>query len=967
MRRMETVQDLIEEAKVRTVWWAICIFAISYFLSHTSKSMWTNIPMSILILSFLRYLSYHVDLRWRVRPVQKSVYITSLSKRQLSTNDHRLLPVQSSNKWRKKVDSPVVEVAMESLIDKLLRDFVVDLWYSSITPDKEVPEIIRGLLLDVIGEISRRAKDMNLVDLLTRDMADLIGDHLDLYRKNQAEIGINVMITLSSEERDERLKEHLLASKNLHPALLSSQSEHKVLQQIVGGVLAIVLKPQEAQCPLVRSLSRELLTCLVLQPVMNFASPNYINELIEQVFLSNKANSQNATNKENDSDQSTKASVSASTTPHTHTDLQLAKVEPRGSSDSQDIPRQADWAMVLDAATKRRTQVLEPENLDNMWTKGRHYQKKLAKKSTQPSEAGPTGKEITANFKASIASLDDKYMVNMMHASTAGSTNNMQDMARSSIEVYEKKEGLTKDQIKRSTSSPDMDLASNSKSGEGKIVLKGGLDDKAGHSGSVGSHSEGSLHVPKIRCRVIGAYFEKLRSKSFAVYSIAVTDADNKTWFVKRRYSNFERLHRQLKEIPNYSLHLPPKKFLSSSTDDSLVHQRCILLDKYLQDLLSIANIAEQHEVWDFLSDSSMNYSSGKSASVMKTLAVNMDDAMDDIVRQFKGVTDGLARIVSTPSSEITTILSSSSSYPTHLADQAMAMSWNGNETRKQDMLLSHFDTTARSLSDDESNYQDNRMVALNTEACTSGWHSDNETKSDSKGFSSRMNQEFDSRGLMGASRTLSSPDTLQDPAGMPPEWTPPNVSVPLLNLVDKIFQLNRRGWLRRQVLWISKQILQLVMEDAIDDWILRQIHSLRREDVVSRGITWVQDILWPNGTFFTRVEGYQPKVQQTQSQGQFGRKKSTESASQLFEAQLEASRRANDVKKLLLGGTPSTLVSLIGQNAYKRCARDIYYFLQSTVCVKQLAYSMLELVIISLFPELRQLISEIHEKASDS
>jgi hypothetical protein len=28
-------------------------------------------------------------------------------------------------------------------------------------------------------------------------------------------------------------------------------------------------------------------------------------------------------------------------------------------------------------------------------------------------------------------------------------------------------------------------------------------------------------------------------------------------------------------------------------------------------------------------------------------------------------------------------------------------------------------------------------------------------------------------------------------------QWTPPNVSVPLLNLVDKIFQLNRRGWLR--------------------------------------------------------------------------------------------------------------------------------------------------------------------------
>jgi hypothetical protein len=47
-------------------------------------------------------------------------------------------------------------------------------------------------------------------------MADLIGNQLDLYRKNQADIGVKVMITLSSEERDEMLKSHLLASKELH-------------------------------------------------------------------------------------------------------------------------------------------------------------------------------------------------------------------------------------------------------------------------------------------------------------------------------------------------------------------------------------------------------------------------------------------------------------------------------------------------------------------------------------------------------------------------------------------------------------------------------------------------------------------------------------------------------------------------------------------------------------------------------
>lgn len=47
----------------------------------------------------------------------------------------------------------------------------------------------------------------------------------------------------------------------------------------------------------------------------------------------------------------------------------------------------------------------------------------------------------------------------------------------------------------------------------------------------------------------------------------------------------------------------------------------------------------------------------------------------------------------------------------------------------------------------------------------------------------------------------------------------------------------------RRQVFWISKQILQLVMEDAIDDWLLRQIHCLRSEDNIAQGIRWIQDV----------------------------------------------------------------------------------------------------------------------------
>ncbi|KAJ6804182.1 uncharacterized protein M6B38_357065 [Iris pallida] len=522
MRPMESLQDLIDEAKARTLLWVICIYALTYFLTHTSKSMWMNIPISVLILAAFRYLSFEVELRWRVPPINRQSYLSRLSKKQLSVKDYRLSAVPAASKWRRKIDSPHVEAAIDAFINKILQDFVVDLWYSSITPDKEAPELIRSILLDVLGEISGRVKEINLVDLLTRDVIDLVGNQLDLYRKSQSDIGIDVMGTLSFEERDERLKQHLMASKELHPALISAESEHKVLQRIVGGILALVMKPQESKCPLVRCISRELLACLVIQPVINLASPAYINELIEYIFLANKDNGDGDIGSVQDpsvsvgdcrsADPDSRRAAASSKSSDLMVFKSSGKTSLDGSKDGQQNtlqkdssyhvqPRPADWALVLEAATKRRSQVLAPENLENMWTKGRNYKKKSSEfmKAGNSSElAGSSGKELVTDLNERTTACENERR-------SGGSTNS---------------------QLKRSSSTPDMSLALMNRTGE-----------KQEPSRELISHYEEFLHVPKLRCRVVGAYFEKTGSQSFAVYSIAVTDAENKTWFVKRRHA----------------------------------------------------------------------------------------------------------------------------------------------------------------------------------------------------------------------------------------------------------------------------------------------------------------------------------------------------------------------------------------------------------------------------------------------
>ncbi|XP_019170179.1 PREDICTED: uncharacterized protein LOC109165730 isoform X2 [Ipomoea nil] len=1037
MKPMTTLQDLIEEAKLRTVWWALCIFAVCYFLTHTSKSMWMNLPIAILLVAGLRILLNEVNFSWKTRNVRPQTYLSHLGKKQLSINDSRLSTPPPLPKWKSKVDSPLVEAAMEDFIQKILHDFVIDLWYSEITPDKEVPQLIHSLVMDVLGEISHRAKQINLADLLTRDVVNLIGDHLDLFRRNQASIGVDVMGTLSSEERDERLKHHLLASQELHPALISPECEYKVLQRLMSGVLATVLRPREAQSPLVRSFAREFLTCLVMQPLMNFASPGYINELIEYIFLAiNAKGTQEAGNYQSPNSEShyhersapaesvdskSKAAAAHNQRPDmTVAQIGHQRILPSDASRSSEsniiqdepvLPQPADWARVLEAATQRRTEVLMPENLENMWAIGRHYKKKIQKNAAKglpvPEEkcvisgAKESGKEITTQKPDAPTRMENKALgqsrprphpnfkptdhINALHSSLNMNMVVAPQGCSSTQEVVDTVAAVSHEnriRLKRSNSTSDLHIQVKM---DDPLASKGGpiISEfyTADFKGNAEVHTTKSAsemvlrsdghQVQKLKCRVLGAYFEKLGSKSFAVYSIAVTNADNNTWFVKRRYSNFERLHRQLKDIPNYTLNLPPKRIFSSSTEDAFVHQRCIQLDKYLQELLSIANVAEQHEVWDFLSASSKNYSFGKSSSVMRTLAVNVDDAVDDIVRQFKGVSDGLVRKV----------VGSSSTYEPATAvlggNYQRNLSWSGDEIGKLALAQSTSESV-NSYSDNDDGDKDGRDVQGETESSplVNGWHSDNELNSKEfpprvikhdEEFKGSSSESLSTGGFPEACLAIVSGQQL-DPTRMPPEWTPPNLSVPVLNLVDNIFQLNRRGWLRRQVFWISKQILQLMMEDAIDDWLLRQIHWLRREDVIAHGIQWVQDVLWPNGTFFLKLKAQSETDdgQSNQGSGRSTRQASGNRASKAasFEEQFEAVRRANEVKKMLFDGAPTTLVSLIGHKQYRRCARDIYYFLQSTICLKQLAYGILELLLVTVFPELRELVKDIHERA---
>ncbi|MBA0599302.1 hypothetical protein Gorai_005528, partial [Gossypium raimondii] len=200
----------------------------------------------------------------------------------------------------------------------------------------------------------------------------------------------------------------------------------------------------------------------------------------------------------------------------------------------------------------------------------------------------------------------------------------------------------------------------------------------------------------------------------------------------------------------------------------------------------------------------------------------------------------------------------------------------------------------------------------------------------------------------------------------LPVEWVPPNLTAPLLDLVDDIFQLQDGGWIRRKAFWVAKQILQLGMGDAFDDWLIEKIQMLRKGSVVASGIKRIEQILWPDGIFITKHPRRQrPPPSSSPSQAS-PRSQSPELSSPRLTAeqqQLEAERRAKFVYELMIDKAPAAIVGLVGHKEYEQCAKDLYFFIQSSVCLKLLAYDLIELLMLSAFPEMEYVFKQLHEE----
>lgn len=132
----------------------------------TSTSVLVNLPAALLLIVILRYLSLDIDIRRKSTSYKSKQASANISSNKSPLKGLRVETERSD--WKRNVNSPIVEEAIDQFTRHFVSEWVTGLWYSRITPDRQGPEEIVLIMNGVLGEISSRMRNINLIELLTR-------------------------------------------------------------------------------------------------------------------------------------------------------------------------------------------------------------------------------------------------------------------------------------------------------------------------------------------------------------------------------------------------------------------------------------------------------------------------------------------------------------------------------------------------------------------------------------------------------------------------------------------------------------------------------------------------------------------------------------------------------------------------------------------------------------------------------
>jgi hypothetical protein len=152
-------------------------------------------------------------------------------------------------------------------------------------------------------------------------------------------------------------------------------------------------------------------------------------------------------------------------------------------------------------------------------------------------------------------------------------------------------------------------------------------------------------------------------------------------------------------------------------------------------------------------------------------------------------------------------------------------------------------------------------------------------------------------------------------------------MSESLYILVEEMFDLNTKSFVRRQAAWLTKQIVKLTANNVINAYLKTAVAQAMSEPSVTAQIEWMTDLVWPAGVFRTAGAG-------------------------VSEEQKEETKTA--ARRLLLDSIPGSLKTLLGSHHCEKAMDRFFHFLQMEPLIQHFAFSVLDMLVLTLFPELK-------------
>jgi len=955
-------------------------YALAWLLACTSVQTHANIPIAIVVILLLHSLSKHLIFSSSVKDSLSPRTRRYRKFHQADRSDfyykEKVRDPPDRDAWKKLVNAPIVESAWESFCGSIIQEWVYDAWFSMISPDREFPAEIRRLMNEAFAEIAQRARRVDLRALLLRDMCDLFTEQLELYRSTKLAVGILNEGDISLASKDRAFQLEMKTDHTLHAAFYSRDGHYRMIKRMAEGVVGIILSKADLERPSLRSLGRELFATCVLRNVVTLFTPYNANKILLSLLTpkkDSKVQMQNAS-----------SSCSNASAEHLNGRFQFEQ-------------RVRNSVVLEELANKQTVQRLK-----------------------SPSRAQDRSMPISRSHPNLTALEKTRELEDSAEIQTTAKTEKLDDS--SELEGgFDLKGELEETDLLAGTKSDSETLEASAFQAKTSLprihAPSPSAAEDVGHSSSLIDSSipvEDISFVGHPRARVCAPEINSSGGREYVVFKIRVADQTGE-WTVTRRYRNFEALHKILRDLPAYQElqpRLPPKTFMFQTHKTEVVEQRRIALDRYLQTILSCETLAFNRHVWLFLSDQECrSFTPDVNVGLVKIIANNMDNARYRIKRTLldsleKGrssvelkrenrlrLLDGseCSSMASSmriddesdtasasiqlhpsngdrPTSQITDMpIRANASLPevTALMTNGQTSPRGQRRTQKQVMFAPDNDERDSKLPGDLTNanllsrfdYQDRdaigRQVGKNSVA----------TASTVRG-SIRMRRvtswsKFINKNISGSEEDDDRSELeFEDYAG---------ISAPLYDVADAIFDFPAQKFFRRQVFQVMRQVLSFLAGDAIDVYLNQQIQRLRSEHTLARMIHSLKSMLWPGGVWFTMASSVEQKgIPRQPPNASDKRNKGLRSDKYLDPAEVasDASDMAENLRTRLFRHAPAALVRLVGRRSYMVAMKDVYDMIQLPTFVRQIGYGVLEIVLLALFPELKDLFARIHREA---